>query len=159
LKKEDKTMKKLFLIPLFTLTIINLFGQSFRGASQTSQYDILNEKYCSGLFKSAAGNIIDILSEPSAVAYLNILDWLQGRVAGLQIIKSRTGTSIPYIRGNQARIFVDEMPMDPVFLTMLPVADIAMVKIIKTPFAGSFGNASAVAVYTIQPEEEEEEHY
>ena len=151
-------MKKSFLIPLFTLAIISLYGQSYRGASQVSQYDFLNEKYCSGLFKSADGNILDVLDETSTASYLNILDWLQARVAGLQIYKSRTGVSIPYIRGSQARIFVDEMPMDPVFLTMLPVADIAIVKVIKTPFAGSFGNSPAVAIYTIQPEEEEEEH-
>ena len=151
-------MKKSFLIPLFTFVIISSYGQSYRGASQVSQYDLLNEKYCSGLFKSTEGNIIDILNETSTVSYLNILDWLQGRVAGLQIYKSRTGVSIPYIRGSQARIFVDEMQMDPGFLTMLPVADIAIVKVIKTPFAGSFGNSPAVAIYTIQPEEEEEEH-
>ena len=151
-------MKKSFLILAFTLILATLFGQSYKGSYAASQHDILNEKYCSGLFKSADGNIIDVLNETSAATYLNILDWLQGRVAGLQIYKTRTGVSIPYIRGSQARIFVDEMSMDPGFLTMLPVADIAMVKVIKAPFAGSFGNASTVAIYTIQPEEEEEEH-
>ena len=151
-------MKKSFLILTFTLILATLYGQSYRGSYSASQYELLNEKYCTGLFKSADGSIIDVLNETSAATYLNILDWLQGRVAGLQIYKSRTGVSIPYIRGSQARIFVDEMPMDPVFLTMLPVADIAMVKVIKTPFAGSFGNTPAVAIYTIQPEEEEEEH-
>lgn len=151
-------MKKSFLILAFTFALATLNGQSYRGSYAASQYDLLNEKYCNGLFKTTDGNIIDVLNETSASAYLNILDWLQGRVAGLQIIKSRTGTSIPYIRGTQARIFVDEMPMDATFLTMLPVAEIAMVKIIKTPFAGAFGNSSAVAIYRIQPEEEEEEH-
>ena len=151
-------MKKSFLILAFTLSFATLYGQSYRGSYSASQYDLLNEKYCSGLFKSADGNIIDVLNETSAATYLNVLDWLQGRVAGLQIYKSRTGVSIPYIRGSQARIFVDEMPMDPGFLTMLPVADIAIVKVIKAPFAGSFGNASAVAIYTIQPEEEDEQH-
>ena len=51
------------------------------------------------------------------------------------------------------------IPMDAIFLTMLPVSEIAIVKVIKTPFAGSFGNASAVAIYTIQPEEEEDEEH
>ena len=151
-------MKKSFLILAFTIFFASLYGQSYRGSYAGSQYDILNEKYCEGLFKSADGDIIDVLNEPGAAAYLNILDWLQGRVAGLQIYKSRTGTSIPYIRGSQARIFVDEMPMDPSFITTFPVAEIAIVKVIKAPFAGSLGNASAVAIYRIQPDEEDEEH-
>ena len=151
-------MKKSFLILAFTIFFGTLYAQSYRGSYAASRYDLLNEKYCEGLFKSADGNIIDVLNETSAATYLNVLDWLQGRVAGLQIYKSRTGISVPYIRGSQARIFVDEMPMDPTFLTMLPVADIAIVKVIKAPFAGSFGNTSAVAIYTIQPEEEDTEH-
>jgi len=152
-------MKKFFLIPLFTLAILCCYAKSYRGSYHASQYDLLNNKYCSGLFKTADGNIIDVSNETSSSAYLNILDWLQGRVAGLQIMKSRNGTSIPYIRGSQARIFVNEIPMDAIFLTMLPVSEIAIVKVIKTPFAGSFGNASAVAIYTIQPEEEEDEEH
>src|SRR6186713_3021833 len=114
-------MKKSLLILTFTLILATLHGQSYRGSYSASRYELLNEKYCTGLFKSADGSIIDVLNETSAATYLNILDWIQGRIAGLQIYKSRTGVSIPYIRGTQARIFVDEMPMDPGFLTMLPV--------------------------------------
>jgi len=150
-------MKKILLILLITITGITAFAQTYRGQSQKSQEDILNEKYCTGLFKSAHGTIIDVQNEISTGGYLNILDWLQGRVAGLQVNTYSNGTRVPFIRGTRASIFVDEMQMDANYLNSLPVADIAMIKIIKTPFAGSFGNRSAIAIYTIEPEGDEEE--
>jgi hypothetical protein len=150
-------MKKILLIILIAITGTTVFAQSYRGQTQKTPEDKLNEKYCTGLFKSAHGTIFDIQNEPSASGYLNILDWLQGRIAGLQIYTHRTGTRVPYIRGNVATIFVDEMQMDARLFSSMPFNDIAMIKVIKTPFAGSFGNRSAIAIYTIETEEEDEE--
>jgi hypothetical protein len=118
----------------------------------------LNEQYASGIFKDAEGTIIDVEKE-NVQAYFNILDWLNGRVAGLQIYITRTGTRVPVIRGSAATIFVDEMRMDASFLNSLSVNDIAMIKVIKGPFAGAVGNGGrgTIAIYTIRNEEEEEE--
>jgi len=148
-------MKKMSLIILIAISGISVSAQTYRGQKQMSPEDKLNEKYCTGLFKSAHGTIFDIQKEPSASGYQNILDWLQGRVAGLQIYTYRNGTRVPYIRGNQATIFVDEMQMDARLFSSMPFNDIAMIKVIKTPFAGSFGNKSAIAIYTIETEDEE----
>ena len=150
-------MKKILLIILIAITGITVFAQTYRGQTQVSIEDKLNEKYCTGLFKSAHGTIFDIQNETSVSGYLNILDWLRGRVAGVQIHTYRNGVSVPFIRGNQATIFVDEMQMEPKFLSAIQVSEIAMIKVIKSPFAGSFGNRSAIAIYTIEPEEEDEE--
>jgi hypothetical protein len=150
-------MKTLILTSIFSLIIIASSAQTYRGSSPVTPEQQLNEQYCTGLFKSAEGTILDVLDNPSAAGYINILDWLNSRVAGLQIYITRSGTRIPIIRGSQARIFLNEMPIDAVFINSIPIADIAMIKVIKQPFAGSFGNAPAVAIYTIQPEEEEEE--
>ena len=147
-------MKKIFQTLLATFISLSLIGQTYSG---TARYNELNEKYANGSFKAAEGTILDVENEVSAAGYINILNWLQGRVAGLQVYTSRTGTPVPYIRGSRARIFVDEMQMDASFLNSLPVSDIAMIKVIRAPFAGAFGNSSAIAIYTIQPEEEEEE--
>ena len=148
-------MKKISLIILIAISGLAVSGQSYRGQKQMGPEEKLNEKYCTGLFKSAHGTIFDIQNEPSASGYQNILDWLQGRVAGLQIYTYRNGTRVPYIRGNQATIFVDEMQMDARLFSSMPFNDIAMIKVIKTPFAGSFGNKSAIAIYTIETEDEE----
>jgi hypothetical protein len=147
-------MKRIFQAMIALLLSTSVLAQ-ISGGSRV--YDELNEKYTSGLFKTADGTIVDVMNEPAAAAYFNVLNFLQGRVAGLQIYTTRTGTAIPYIRGSRARIFIDEMQIDPGFLNSLPVADIAIIKVIKGPFAGSFGNGSAIAIYRIQPEEADED--
>ena len=137
----------------------------FSGFATTAQQSIsyksldqkLNDTYCSGLFKSTDGTILDLVSNPAAGAYMNILDWLQGRVAGLQVFITRNGTKIPYIRSQQTSVFVDEIPVSPGYLESLSSNDIAMIKVIKTPFMGSFnGSGGAIAIYTIRGDEEEE---
>jgi hypothetical protein len=151
-------MKKiLLLIAILTTTLITM-AQTYRASDRKTQKDILNDEYCSGLFKNADGTIFDIQNE-NVQAFFNILDWLEGRVAGLQVYVARSGTRIPVIRGNAASIFVDEMRVDATFLNSLSVNDIAMVKVIKGPFVGAIGNGAGgtIAIYTIRGEDEEEE--
>ena len=151
-------MKKIFLITtLFTIGI-SAFTQVNLSKTPNSRKEILNEQYASGLFKNAEGTIIDVENE-NVQGYLNILDWLNGRVAGLQIFVTRSGIRVPVIRGSAATIFVDEMQMDPSYLNFISVNDIGMIKVIKGPFAGAIGNGGGgtIAIYTIKADEEEEE--
>jgi len=149
-------MKTIIQTLLAVLISFTLTAQSYKNQLPLSHTEELNEQYCTGLFKTTDGTILDIMNEPSVNGYLNILSWLQGRVAGLQVYITRSGELIPYIRASRARIFIDEMPIDAGFLNTIPVSDIAMIKVIKTPFVGSFGAGSAIAIYTIRAEEEEE---
>ena len=150
-------MKKIFLASLGIACFFTIEAQTYIGKTNKSQADKLNDEYCHGMFKSTDGTIIDLLNEnESSAGYLNILDWLQGRVAGLQIYTYRSGIRIPFIRGNRANIYVDEMHVDPGYLNALSISDIAMIKVIKGAFAGSNGGNSAVAIYTIKAEDEEE---
>ena len=152
-------MKTIFLFLFAGLMAAPAFSQVYNGdVSSASIEQKLNDEYCSGLFHSTHGTIIDVASNPSVRSYQNILDWLPGRVAGLQVYSTRTGTSIPVIRGGVPAIFVDEMQVNAQFLNMLNINDIAIVKIIKTPFPGGFnGGYGAIAVYTFGDEEDEEE--
>jgi len=150
-------MKKILITAaLFTISVATL--AQTRVSRPKSQKEILNEQYASGLFKSADGTIFDIENE-NVQAYFNILDWLEGRVAGLQVFVSRSGVRVPVIRGSVASIFVDEFRMDASFLNSLSVHDIAMIKVIKGPFAGAIGNGGGgtIAIYTLKGEDEEEE--
>lgn len=153
-------MKKLFFISLILAFSISVFAQK-RVAQPKSKAEILNEKYCSGLFNTMNADYFDLLDEQntaSATSYLNVLDWLQGRVAGLQIYTTRYNVRIPFIRNQRASVFVDEIPVSYDYLNMLPVTDIAMIKIIKGPFSGGWSSGGgAIAVYTIRGEDEEEE--
>ena len=87
------------------------------------------------------------------------MDWLDGRIAGLRVYNGRGGIRIPVIRGSVATIFLDEMRLDPSYLNILSVNDIAMIKVIKGPFAGAVGNGGGgvIAIYTLKGEDEEED--
>ena len=149
-------MKKFFLIAGFLIASIAAISQV--QVSKKSRSEVLNDQYTSGLFSTVDGTIFDIENE-NVQAYFNILDWLEGRVAGLQVFVTRSGSRIPVIRGNVATIFVDEIRMDPSFLNALSTNDIAMIKVIKGPFAGAIGNGAGgtIAIYTYKGEEEEDE--
>jgi hypothetical protein len=152
-------MKKLLLFTLVFTASLTVFSQK-RIAHQKTVEETLNDEYCTGMFKTHDGTYFDMLNDnvaTSAVSYLNILNWLQGRVAGLQIYTRRDGTPVPYIRGNRAGVYVDEIYHDADFLDALPVTDIAMIKIIKGPFAGGFNSPGGViAIYTIDMGDEQE---
>lgn len=148
-------MKKLVLI--ISVLSATLVANSQVKLDHKSHEQKLNEEYCSGVFRSTDGTILDVLNNNTA-SYQNILDWLEGRVAGFSVYTTRTGTKIPLIRGQQPSVFVDEVPVHYSYLRSLPVADIAMVKVIKTPFmAGYSGGSGAIAVYTIRADEWDEE--
>jgi len=151
-------MKKITLLVFISIVSLAVFAQRYAGKNDISPQEKLNNEYCTGLFKSYDGTIIDLQNDNTANSYLNILEWLQGRVAGLQIYYTRYGTPVPFIRNTRASIFVDEMPVDPGFLNDLPVADIAMIKIIKQPFIGAVGNGGGgtIAIYTIKGDDENE---
>ncbi len=151
-------MKKILLLAALFATGFTVTAQVRVSRYAKSQKEILNDQYASGMFKSADGTIIDVENE-NVQAYFNILDWLEGRVAGLQVFISRNGTRVPVIRGSVATIYVDEMRLDAGFLNSLSVNDIAMIKVIKGPFAGAIGNGGGgtIAIYTFRGEDEEEE--
>ncbi len=153
-------MKKLLLFPLILISSIAAFSQKRIPQLKTAE-ERLNDQYCTGMFSTIDGTYFDMLNDNATVsagAYLNVLDWLQGRVAGLQIYTTRNGSRVPFIRNSRAGIYIDEVWYDPGFLNSLPVSNIAMIKIIKGPFAGGFNSPGGViAIYTIRGEDEGEE--
>ena len=152
-------MKKIFFSILVLIFSLTTFAQRYSGKNGLSQQEKLNNEYCSGLFKTADGTIIDLMDDHnvSVSGYTNVLEWLQGRVAGLQVYYTRNGTAVPFIRNTRASLFVDEIAVDPGFLRMLPVADIAVIKVMKGPFAGAVGNGGGgtIAIYTIKGDDED----
>jgi hypothetical protein len=133
-------------------------AQRYNGQQTITRDEQLNAQYCTGMFKTAHGTIFDFTDDVTGQGFTNILYWLQGRVAGLDIYTSRAGTAVPVIRNQRATVFLDEMPVQFSTVNMLSVADIAMIKIIKGPFGGNllYGSGGAVAIYTLRGEEEEE---
>lgn len=150
-------MKKLCVVLIVGCLFQVASAQEYKANSKRSVEETLNESFCTGLFRSADGTILDVAANASASTYSHILDWVQGRVAGLQVQTTWTGTRIPIIRGAVPGIYVDEIPVAASYLNSLSVQDIAMVKVIKMPFYGGFNSGGgAVAIYTVRGSEEED---
>ncbi|WP_333853835.1 hypothetical protein [Epilithonimonas sp.] len=105
----------------------------------------LDKELSSGKFSSMDATIFDFVNDnKDAQSSYNILQWLQGRVAGVTFTMDSSGNYIPSIRGSQANLFLDEMPTDASMISSLSVSNIAMVKVIKN--GGLVSNA--IAIYT-----------
>lgn len=110
--------------------------------------DKLNEQLSSGLFGSMNEMVFDFVNEQqNAMGYYNILQWLEGRVAGLTI-NVENGEYVAYMRGSPATLYLDEMPADPGLISSVNVSDIAMIKVIKGVSLMSRGGGGVIAIYT-----------
>ena len=112
--------------------------------------DEMEKRYASGLFAGGDAFVFDIANDPAASAGFDILNYLQGRVPGLQISRAgMNGVSMQW-RGAVPEVFIDQMPVSPDMVMNLSIRDIAMVKVFRPPFFGSMGGGSggAIAIYT-----------
>ncbi len=114
-----------------------------------SKEQILDERYSSGLFSGGDAQTFDLTDNPSSYGALDIISFLQGRVAGLIISGSGANMTMSW-RGATPDLFVNEAPSDMSMVQSINVSDIAMVKVFRPPFFGSIGGGSggAVAIYT-----------
>lgn len=105
----------------------------------------LDKRYTSGMFSGGDGIVFDLTNQPAM--YQNIFQYLQSRVAGLQITGDLNNPSISW-RGGSPTFYLNEMPTDIQMLSTMNVSDIAMVKVFRPPFMGGFnGSNGAIAVY------------
>ncbi|CAD7813522.1 hypothetical protein CHRY9390_02669 [Chryseobacterium aquaeductus] len=109
----------------------------------------LNEELSSPLFKSMNEMVFDFVNDNNMIGGNNILQWLQGRVPGLQISTNGPNTSAT-MRGGPVDIFLNEMRVDPSQISMISVPDVAMIKVIRGFFAASPGGGGngAILIYT-----------
>jgi hypothetical protein len=109
----------------------------------------MNDKYAKGLFSGGDAMNFDLVNDRSAVGMMNIFNYLQGRVAGLQINSTSNPPSLTW-RGGAPQLYLDEMPIDANFLASLPINDVAFVKVFRPPFIGpgGGGGSGAIAIYT-----------
>ena len=112
-------------------------------ATLRSAKDNLNKKLSTPLFRDPGETVFDFINEDLGIGgYGTIIDFLEGKVAGLYI---EGNTAV--IRGQPARFYLDENPADDIQINTISIADIAMVKVIKNAFKLG-GNSSVIAVYT-----------
>ena len=112
--------------------------------------DVLDDKYASGLFSSGDAYQFDVMNDMRAQSSINVFNYLQGQVPGLQISQQNGGETSLRWRGGTTELFLDEMRTDPDFLYSLSMGDVAYIKIFRPPFFGAVGGGAggAISIYT-----------
>jgi hypothetical protein len=119
-------------------------------AKVKSVKDQMDDKYAHGLFTGGDAMSFDMINDPFAASAMNIFQFLQGRVPGLQVnMGGANGPTLTWRQSNTS-LFLDEMPVDANTIQNIPVTDIAYVKAFRPPFFGASGGGSggAIAIYT-----------
>ena len=115
-----------------------------------SRAEVMNDEYASGFFKGGDGATFIVEDDPLAQASLSVLNYLQGKVAGLMIsVQGATDAQLSW-RGGSPALYINEMQSDVQMIQSMPMTDVAMIKVYRPPFFGSFGGGAggAIAVYT-----------
>jgi hypothetical protein len=110
---------------------------------------VMDEKYASGLFSGGDSYQFDLVNDPTAMGRLDIFSYLTGRVAGLQISNTGSETNLSW-RGSPPTLFLDERMADVDLISMVPIDDVAYIKVFRPPFIGAAGGGAggAIAIYT-----------
>ncbi|TDX01566.1 hypothetical protein [Dinghuibacter silviterrae] len=116
-------------------------------APTKSPEQLLDEKYASGLFSGGDGYQFDVANDPVAQSMQSVFQYLQGRVAGLQITTGSGPTSLTW-RGGSPGLYLDEMPVDAQTLQNISMTDVAYIKVFRPPFMGMGGANGGIAIYT-----------
>ena len=132
----------------FSLKAHELGNVVVKGKIKTAK-EKMDETYTSGLFAggmSAAS--FDLVNDPLASAYQSIFQYLQGKVAGLQINMSGGTPSLSW-RGGTPALYLNEMQSDADMISSTPVSDIAYVKIFRPGESiASGGGGGVISIYT-----------
>lgn len=96
---------------------------------------------------NGSGNADRVLTEKDFQGAFSLEQALQGRVAGLQF-----NNGVPTIRGQEARIIMDGMDVDPEFVSSISMADIESIEILKsigyTAIYGGRGGGGIIIINT-----------
>jgi hypothetical protein len=119
-------------------------------AKARNPLEILDQKYASGLFAGGDGYQFDVTNDPVALGSPSVFEYLQGRVAGLQITTSGGGQPSLQWRNSTPDLYLDEMHSDVDMMKNIPMSDVAYIKVMRPPFFGGAGGGAggAIAVYT-----------
>ena len=137
--------------PIEDQKVKTLEAVTVRGHQKT-EAEKLDEKYASGMFSGGDAYTYDLINDPLAVAMMDIFQYLQGKVAGLQIVQGNGPGGAPSLswRGGKPQLYLNEMQVDASQLQSTPVSDIAFVKVFRPGSGVGFGGGSGgtIAVYT-----------
>jgi hypothetical protein len=107
-----------------------------------------DDEYTSGFFSGGDSYSFIMEEDPNSQFSPGVLQYLQGKVAGLQI--STAGGQSATWRGSNTSFFLNEMQADISTLQNINMRDVAMIKVFRPPFMGGTGGGAggAIAIYT-----------
>jgi hypothetical protein len=112
----------------------------------------LDEKYSSGLFSGGDAKSFDVANDPMAVSSQTVFQYLQGKVAGLQITNANAGGTEPQLswRGGTPVYYLNEMPTDVSMMQSLSMNDVAYIKVFNPASGGAISSkgGGTIVVYT-----------
>lgn len=114
-------------------------------ARMKSKEQVISEKYSTGFFSHNEAGIFDLTDNSKPVYSRNILEYLQSKVAGLDIVQNNV-----FWRGDIPEFFLNEMKVDKETAITVDMNSIAMIKVFRPPFmfATGGGRGGAIAIYT-----------
>ena len=119
-------------------------------ARKKTRLEEFEDAFSSGMFRSADAYTLSNLDNQIG-AYFSIIDYMVGRIPGFSAYRRPPGLEYAIsIRGETPSFFLDEIPVFQETITIIPVNDIALVKVFRTPLVRSFvnGSGAVIAVYT-----------
>lgn len=130
--------------------------------SRKTPFDIVNDKYSTGVFRSPGKINLDNINEPANDKSLNVVDYIRNSVQQVQIdggrFVNRKNFSISTGAKWTVGVFVDESLVELSYLRTLRVQDVALIKFYDAGFVGvgSGFPGGAIAVYTKEKTKEEQ---
>lgn len=152
LKRNRYIMEEIARVkPITDQKVKTLESVTVKGRVKTDA-EKLDEKYASGMFAGGDAYTFDLVNDPYAVSMMDIFQYLQGKVAGLQITTGNGPGGAPSLtwRGSTPSLYLNEMQVDASQLQSTPVSDVAMVKVFRPGSGVGFGGGAGgvIAVYT-----------
>jgi hypothetical protein len=145
---KNKKLTKLVLDEFFEGSKVKSLDVVILKASGRTAKEKIDDKYTSGFFSGNDAYIFSTGDDPFSKGALTILDYLKGKVAGLQI-STGGGPSSASWRGSATSVFLNESPADIDMIQSISMNDVALIKIFSPPFIGATGGGAggAIAVY------------
>ena len=139
--KEQEQLRKLMAAASLQEVVVKTKAKS--------SVQLLEEKYANGLFSGGDGYSFDVGEDSKLLGGIDILTYLQGRVAGLMISGSGSGATLNW-RGASPDLYLNEMRSQVDMVQSVSIQDIAFIKVFRPPFFGSGGGGAggAIAIYT-----------
>jgi hypothetical protein len=137
--RKNKIKTNLLRQDFFAGTVKTLKEVTVTTRQKTIQ-EKMNDEYTSGFF--SGGDDISFINQDNEFAKSapDVLTYLQGKVAGLQVYLIDPG-SISW-RGSTTSLYLNQMAADINELKSISMNDVAMIKVFRPPFLGDFGAPS-----------------